>query len=186
MTTSVRHDTFSEANFIVCGREVASKLSRTYTLASALSHDPLQEHELAIALTKAKRRSAPGADGITFQMLQNLDRAARRQLLGAMNEVWETGLLPEAWLTMVVVPIRKPGRPATAITSYRPVSLTSAAWAVDFLPEQQTGCRRHRYTADSIADVISTLEEARSNGEVALLILLDIQSAFDGLPHSVI
>ncbi|KAH7937258.1 hypothetical protein HPB49_009849 [Dermacentor silvarum] len=134
-------------------------------------------------------------------MLQNLDKAARRQLLGAMNDVWETGLLPEAWLTAVVVPIRKPGRPATAIT-YRPVSLTSAAcklmetvvlerlnWiagAVDFLPEQQTGFCRHRCTANSIADVISTLEEARSNGEVALLILLDIQSAFDGLPHSVI
>lgn len=102
----------------------------------------------------------------------------------------------------MVVPIRKPGRPATAITSYRPVSLTSAAcklmetialgrldWiagAVDFLPEQQTGFRRHQCTADSIADVISTLEEARSNGEVALFILLDIQSMFDGLPHSVI
>ncbi|XP_037577065.1 uncharacterized protein LOC119459328 [Dermacentor silvarum] len=135
-------------------------------------------------------------------MLQNLDRVAQRQLLRAINEVWDTGLLPEVWLTAVVVPIRKPGRPATAITSYRPMSLTSAAcklmetivlgqlnWiagAVDFLPEQQTGFCRHRCTADSIADVISTLEEARSNGEVALLILLDIQSAFDGLPHSVI
>ncbi|XP_037520770.1 uncharacterized protein LOC119397417 [Rhipicephalus sanguineus] len=36
-----------------------------------------------------------------------------------------------------------------------------------------------------MADVVSTLENARSKGEVALLVLLDVQSAFDGLPHTV-
>ncbi|XP_070377154.1 uncharacterized protein [Dermacentor albipictus] len=64
--------------------------------------------------------------------------------------------------------------------------LNWVAGTVGFLLEQQTGFRCHRYTADSIADMISTLEAARSNGEVALLILLDVQSTFDGLPHEVI
>ncbi|XP_037508119.1 uncharacterized protein LOC119383914 [Rhipicephalus sanguineus] len=60
------------------------------------------------------------------------------------------------------------------------------AGAEDFLPEQHTGFRRHRCTADCIADVVSTLENARSKGEVALLVLLDVQSAFDGPPRAVI
>ncbi|XP_037501541.1 uncharacterized protein LOC119375435 [Rhipicephalus sanguineus] len=60
------------------------------------------------------------------------------------------------------------------------------AGAMNFMPEQQTGFRRYRCTADSIADVVSTLDDARNRGDVALLVLLDVQSAFDGLPHVVI
>ncbi|XP_050030144.1 uncharacterized protein [Dermacentor andersoni] len=51
--------------------------------------------------------------------------------------------------------------------------------------EQQSGFRRYRCTADSIADVVTTLENAKSCGDVAMLLLLDVESAFDGLPHTV-
>lgn len=51
-----------------------------------------------------------------------------------------------------------------------------------FFLEQQTGLRSRRCTADCIRDVISALEQARSEGETVLLVLLDVQSAFDGLP----
>ncbi|XP_037503495.1 uncharacterized protein LOC119378407 [Rhipicephalus sanguineus] len=174
----------------------------TASQIAALCQEPIFEYVLNAALARTKRRSAPGADGITYQMLRNLDLAARQRLLRAFNDVWQSGTLPEAWLTAVVVPVRKHGRPGAAIASYRPISLTSAAcklmeaialarlsWiagATEFLSEQQTGFRCHRCTADSIADVVSTLEEARSKGEVALLVLLDVQSAFEGLPHMVI
>ncbi|XP_037520707.1 uncharacterized protein LOC119397346 [Rhipicephalus sanguineus] len=174
----------------------------TASQIAALCQEPIFEHELNAAPARTKRRSAPGADGISYQMLRNLDVAARQRLLRAFNDVWQIGTLPEAWLTAVVVPVRKHGRPGAAIASYRPVSLTSAAcqlmearalarfsWiagATEFLSEQQTGFRRHRCTADSIADVVSTLEEVRSKDKVALLVLMDVQSAFDGLPHMVI
>ncbi|KAH7940714.1 hypothetical protein HPB49_003854 [Dermacentor silvarum] len=55
-----------------------------------------------------------------------------------------------------------------------------------FFPEQQTGFRGRRCTADSIGDVVTTLGQARSEEETALLVLLDVQSAFDGLPHVVV
>ncbi|KAH7972417.1 hypothetical protein HPB52_011974 [Rhipicephalus sanguineus] len=61
-------------------------------------------------------------------------------------------------------------------------------WIADqlgFFPEQQTCIRRHRCTADSIADVVATLEDVKSCGDVAMLLLVDAQSAFDGLPHVV-
>ncbi|XP_049271245.1 uncharacterized protein LOC125758265 [Rhipicephalus sanguineus] len=84
-----------------------------------------------------------------------------------MNDIWCSSELPEAWLTAVVVPVLKPA---------------GSLEALGFLPEQQTGFRHHRCTADSIADVVSSMEDARSRGDVAL-VLLDVQSAFDGLPH---
>ncbi|XP_049267217.1 RNA-directed DNA polymerase from mobile element jockey [Rhipicephalus sanguineus] len=167
-----------------------------------LCGEPITMHELVAALEGSKRRSAPGADGITFQMLRNLDGAGRQRLLEYYNDVWSTGVLPESRRTAVVAPILKPRRKATALSSYRPVSLTSAPckvmekvalerleWIADhlgFFPEQQTGFRRHRCTADSISDVVATLEDARSSGDAAMLLLLDVESAFDGLPHVVV
>ncbi|KAH7985247.1 hypothetical protein HPB49_026536 [Dermacentor silvarum] len=51
---------------------------------------------------------------------------------------------------------------------------------------RRTGFRRRRCTADSIADVVSTLEDARASGDLAMLLLIDVKGAFDGLPHAVV
>ncbi|KAH7942082.1 hypothetical protein HPB49_020254 [Dermacentor silvarum] len=134
-------------------------------------------------------------------MLWNLAYPEKDRLLDYFNDIWQSGCLPEAWLMAVVVPVLKPRKFAKALTSYRPVSLTSVAcsvfecgalvrleWiarALDF-SEHQTGFRRHRCTADSIADVVRSLEDARGSGEVALLVLLDVESALDGLRYPVI
>ncbi|XP_050025428.1 uncharacterized protein [Dermacentor andersoni] len=102
----------------------------------------------------------------------------------------------------VVVPLLKRRKPSTSLSSYRPVSLTFAACKViekmalsrlewiaaqlKYFAEKQSGFRHKRSTADSIADVVTTLEDARGSGDVAMLLLLDVQSAFDRLPHEVI
>ncbi|XP_037577106.1 uncharacterized protein LOC119459384 [Dermacentor silvarum] len=57
---------------------------------------------------------------------------------------------------------------------------------LQYFPEQQSGFRCQRCTADSISDVVATLEDAKATGDVAMLVLLDVKSAFDGLPHAVI
>ncbi|XP_070377385.1 uncharacterized protein [Dermacentor albipictus] len=54
------------------------------------------------------------------------------------------------------------------------------------LPPEQCGFRARRSTADCIAIVAGTLEQARLDRETAFLLLLDVQSAFDCLPHDTI
>ncbi|XP_075535066.1 uncharacterized protein LOC142570580 [Dermacentor variabilis] len=168
---------------------------------SALCSEPLRMHELESALALTRRRSAPGADGITCQMLRNLAEPQRVRLLEQFNSSWSTGVLPESWLMAVVVPLLKRRKPATSLSSYRPVSLTSAACKLTekmapsrleriaaqlkYFAEQQSGFRQKRSMADSIADVMDTLEDARGSGDVAMLLLLDVQSVFDRLPHEV-
>ncbi|KAH7967421.1 hypothetical protein HPB49_024672 [Dermacentor silvarum] len=145
-------------------------------------------------------RSTP--HGVTLQMLRNLATSEQRRLLDCYNNIWWSGQVPEAWRTAIVAPILKSNKPANELSSYRPVSLTSAAckvmeaialarleWvarACGFLADQQTGFRRRRCTADSIADVVSTLEDARASGDLAMLLLIDVKGAFDGLPHAVV
>ncbi|KAH7959852.1 hypothetical protein HPB49_014330 [Dermacentor silvarum] len=135
-------------------------------------------------------------------MLRNLATSEQRRLLDCYNNIWWSGQVPEAWRTAIVAPILKSNKPANELSSYRPVSLTSAAckvmeaialarleWvarACGFLADQQTGFRRRRCTADSIADVVSTLEDARASGDLAMLLLIDVKGAFDGLPHAVV
>lgn len=67
--------------------------------------------------------------------------------------------------------------------------LARLEWIADLrgaFREQQSGFRRHRSTADSLADLVSMLEQARHDGEAAYVVLLDMKAAFDSLPHSVI
>ncbi|KAH7985622.1 hypothetical protein HPB49_026340 [Dermacentor silvarum] len=74
----------------------------TMECVAALCDEPFQLHELTKALDRSRRRSAPGADGITFQMLRNLADAEKARLLDCLNAVWNNGQLPESWLTAIV------------------------------------------------------------------------------------
>ncbi|KAK8786025.1 hypothetical protein V5799_007611 [Amblyomma americanum] len=123
-------------------------------------------------------------------MLRNLDTPQTTRLPESFITIWGTGTLPENWLTAVVIPILKLRKSTRLPSSYRPVSLTSAAcktmeaialsrltWiarVTNFLSEQLTGFRRGRCTADSIADLVSTLEDARHDGDAVMLVLLDV------------
>ncbi|KAH7932663.1 hypothetical protein HPB49_000527 [Dermacentor silvarum] len=179
-----------------------SQAVRLDAIVYYFTNEPIRVYELKAALDQARRRSAPGADRITFQMLRNLADAEKERLLECFNTIWGTGFLPESWLVAAVTPILKSRKPAIALSSYRPVSLTSAAckamervalarleWIaaqLQYFPEQQSGFRCQRCTADSISDVVATLEDAKATGDVAMLVLLDVKSAFNGLPHAVI
>ncbi|KAL1470170.1 hypothetical protein MTO96_024565, partial [Rhipicephalus appendiculatus] len=56
----------------------------------ALCNEPVHMHELRAALERTRRRSAPGADGITFQMMRNLADAEQERLLVCFNTIWST------------------------------------------------------------------------------------------------
>ncbi|XP_037501554.2 uncharacterized protein LOC119375447 [Rhipicephalus sanguineus] len=105
-----------------------------------------------------------------------------------------------AWKEALVMPIRKKGKPASLPSSYRHVSLTSSVgktmeamalrrlnWIadeLDYFAPTQSGFRASRCTADALADVIASLEHAKANDEVSYLVLLDVKSAFDSVPHA--
>ncbi|XP_075527070.1 uncharacterized protein LOC142559342 [Dermacentor variabilis] len=111
-------------------------------------------------------------------MLGNLDNNQRHPPLDAYNGVMRSGCLLDHWRHTINVPLLKRGKPPRDIISYRWIAQTSAA-----LPPEQCGFRAHHSTADCLAVVGGTLEQARLDGEAAFLLLLDMQAAFDSLPH---
>lgn len=121
----------------------------------ALCNEDFSMDELTFVLQSRKRRSALGSDGVTCQMLRNLDCSQLPHLLDAYNAIWCSGVIPASWKEAIVVPLMKKGKPASQLSSYRPISLTSAAgkvleavalrrleWiatAMDFLPRGMSG-----------------------------------------------
>jgi potassium voltage-gated channel Eag-related subfamily H protein 8 len=71
------------------------------------------------------RNTSPGKDEICYKMVVNLTPQAQMGILQLFNRVWESGTLPLAWKHSVVIPIGKPGKDKSEVTSYRPIALTS-------------------------------------------------------------
>ncbi|KAH7980194.1 hypothetical protein HPB49_013730 [Dermacentor silvarum] len=129
-------------------------------------------------------------------MLRNLATSEQRRLLDCYNNIWWSGQVPEAWRTAIVAPILKSNKPANELSSYRPISLTSAAckvmarrallWHGSNGWPAPAGSSRTSRQASGAEDVVSTLEDARASGDLAMLLLIDVKGAFDGLPHAVV
>ena len=114
-----------------------------------------------------------------------------------------TGSFPNSWKTAVVTPTVKRGKTSfTDIRSYRPIShlptlskllerfvsrqLRDHLHKFCLLPTSQSGFRPHHSTETAILKVNSDLLRALDNGDLALLSLLDLSSAFDTVDHDIL
>ncbi|KAM7312050.1 uncharacterized protein ISCGN_008955 [Ixodes scapularis] len=164
---------------------------------------PFTESELRSALRASKRRGAPGPDGVTTQMLQNLPDSRLQELLSSFNDIWASSESPAVWRLAWVVPVLKSGKPAGDLSSYRPVSLTSCVaklferlvharliWWLEehnLLPSNITGFRSRLSAQDSILDIVSAVQHAAASRKSTVAAFFDIQAAFDNVePASVL
>ncbi|KAM7308669.1 hypothetical protein ISCGN_012303 [Ixodes scapularis] len=81
--------------------------------------------ELNYAISRAKKGTAPGEDGVTPAMLKNLPDEGKHALLDHYNRIWEEHTLPQGWKHSTVIPIPKPNKPKDKMANLRPISLTS-------------------------------------------------------------
>ncbi|KAM7306770.1 uncharacterized protein ISCGN_010436 [Ixodes scapularis] len=175
----------------------------TSTPAQVASNSDFTLNELQHALQRsARKRTAPGPDGITFQALRNLDDTTLPGLLEYLNHIWRSSDIPPAWLRSEVVPIHKPGKPIGVTSSYRPISLTCCLgkvmermvlrrldWQLETsgaLPKQLSGFRKQRCTTDAIGSLVSDMEQSKATRQATTAIFLDIKKACDAIPHETI
>ncbi|XP_037520738.1 uncharacterized protein LOC119397378 [Rhipicephalus sanguineus] len=147
----------------------------------SLCEEDVTLFELERVLLRKRKRSAPGPDGVTHHLLRNLDASKRPILLEASDRVFASGSLPAQWRTATVVPVLNGWENNGGNALHR---LHWIADACNVFAPKQCGFRQHRATADCLAAVVSTLEQALHDKEMAIHLLLDVQSAFDSLPHA--
>jgi len=150
--------------------------------------------ELESCLSKNKN-TAPGPDGVSYQMLCNLPLTVKQHLIKIINRIWQTDYFPKQWEESIIIPIPKPGKNHSSPYNYRPISLTSCVCKVmehminerltdylemhKYLTPVQCGCRRNRSTLDHLVRLESEVRRGFVRNEHVISIFFDLEKAYD-------
>ncbi|KAM7301056.1 uncharacterized protein ISCGN_016618 [Ixodes scapularis] len=155
-----------------------------------------------VAAAAETTNSTPGRDGITNATLRNLPQKTQKQLTNFINEVWNSGKVPEEWKHSQIKLIPKQGK-KPHIDNMRPISLTSN---VGKLMERMVKNRLQRYLEEeglmphcmygfrphlSTQDVLLQIREEVLSGKIPakgehIVLAIDLKAAFDNVAHSAI
>jgi hypothetical protein len=168
---------------------------------SANFNAPFKIEELKGVLSNLKD-SAPGHDGVPYSFLANAGDCILIYYLHIINSVTQSGIVPESWRSQIVIPILKPNKPASDVSSYRPIALSSVFAKITehliknrleffiesnkLLADSQFGFRKGRSTYDSLAILTSDIRLAFSRDESVVAAFLDISAAYDNVLVSVL
>ena len=152
-------------------------------------------HELRSAINKCKRKSAPGLDSISYEIIKEIPRSGLIKFLEIINLIWSRGDLPGNWKHAIINPILKPTKPNDDPSSYRPISLTSTCckimermiserlvWYLEtnkLLNKNQSGFRRNRSCTDQIMRLQDDINKAIHTKGHTIGIFIDLEKAYD-------
>jgi hypothetical protein len=175
-------------------------------LAIALSDDlniPLNEsfslYELESSL-KSLKHTSPGIDLIHNSHLSHLPNDYKKWLLCIFNQSLQSALIPNSWKLALIVPIPKPAKSLTSVSSYRPISLLSCIGKVleslinkrlSFFLEQrgsfrasQGGFRRRFAAVDQVARLEAAICTALATKSALVVVFCDLSNAFERIWHT--
>lgn len=154
---------------------------------------PFCMNELLAAASRLKSGKAPGPDGLTTEMVQLAILTDPFACLAAMNNCLANGRFPNNWKKAELRLLPKPRKPGQLQVKYRPICLLSVFGKVfermlvnrimpvarSKISPRQHGFTPGQSTADAIKEVTDLGLNAKKNGEIAIMITLDIKNAFN-------
>lgn len=139
--------------------------------------------------------SSPGPDGILYSFIKAFSDMSVEYFLSLINYMFETGFIPEDWKVQKIVPILKPGKNPSEISSYRPIALSSCLmkvaehliknrleWFVEnhrIISPNQYGFRKKKSTMDNLSMLTTDIRISQSLNSYTLATFLDLSSAYD-------
>ena len=163
---------------------------------------PFDMKELDQAIDSIKLTCAPGPDATSNQMIAHLPPAGRQALLDIFNQALREGFCPSDWRRAIIIPILKKQKPASSISSYRPISLTSCVGKLfekllknrishwlesnNKISSAQAGFCSLRSAEDQIMRITQAVHDGfqqRKPPSRTLLALIDFSRAFDKVWH---
>nr|CAH7746851.1 unnamed protein product [Callosobruchus chinensis] len=160
---------------------------------------PITYRELIDALHRCKDTS-PGRDGIRTTHIKNLNTDGLCHLLKIYNMIWNSGQIPDAWKTSILIPIHKPQKSRFVPDSYRPVALTSHLCKLleriannrltfflnknNLITKHQIGFLKGHSTIDHIMGLQTDISDGFIKNHHTTAIFLDLCKAFDTVKRS--
>ena len=169
-----------------------------YQYPPAIQCPDITGPEVEKAIRGASPNKAPGGDGITNGILQQVLDIILPHLKVLFNACLRLGYCPAHFRDAVTVVLRKPGKDDYAQPkSYRPIALLNTlgkaleavianrlAYLADthgLLPSRHTGGRKLASAEHAMHFLLQRIHRAWSEGKVASLLLLDVSGAYDNV-----
>lgn len=141
--------------------------------------------------------SAPGIDKITNDMMWHQPEIAKTAALNIFNKFLINNKIPMELKKTIICPILKPGKPANAMKSFRPISLQSCVLKVldrmitnrlnwnlensNNFGSHQFGFRGGKGISEAITNLIAHLYALLYNKKESIIIFIDIEGAYDNV-----
>lgn len=145
-------------------------------------------------------KKSPGFDLITGKILQELPEKAVKFIVLLFNAILRIGFFPDQWKVAKVILINKPGKIATELQSYRPISLLPILSKVfektllkrlrpvlhskKLIPDHQFGFRIQHSTVEQVHRVVDKISKDLEGKRYCSAAFLDISQAFDKVWHT--
>ena len=155
---------------------------------------PFSMEEMRNALSGSSL-TAPGEDGVRYEMISHLPPETQGFLLETFNGLWVSHTSPDSWHTSVVIPSQKPGKDPEQPSSYRPIALTSCIcklfermvnnrliWYLEsknLLSNRQFGFRKNRSTLDPLLMLSREISNAFASQNQVVGVFFDLEKAYD-------
>lgn len=151
--------------------------------------------EIHSYIKRLRNSKAPGSDRVHNTLLKHLPLPAVVYLTFIICCCMKLSYFPRQWKKATVIPIRKPGKDGSLLTSYRPISLLSSLSKIyerailrrvnthtedtNVLPDAQHGFRQFRSTTNQLNRVLNALRHNLSEKRTTGILFFDIEKAFD-------
>lgn len=159
----------------------------------------ITEEEIRITILASNPNKAAGHDCASNKILKLIPAAGILFLAILFNTILHIQTYPETWKRAVVIPLPKPGKNPADPANYRPISLLPCiskvfekcllikllpiASGLGAIPDHQMGFRKGHSTTHQLVRVADHLVRAWNDHKTSYMITLDVEAAFDRVPH---
>lgn len=153
--------------------------------------------ELIGAFHNIKNKKAPGSDGLSGEVIKIFFEVAPNFCLKMFNNLLVAGKFPKIWKTAKLVLLEKGKKEGTDKMAYRPICLLNVMGKTfeyllkirmiseieekGDLSENQHGFRAGMSTLGAMEQVVGLAEQAKKEGKVCAMTLLDVKNAWKGI-----
>ena len=159
-----------------------------------INTDPPSLEEVKAAIKSMKNGKAPGADGVTAEMLKIDEDETPKLLTEIFEEIWQEEELPQSWKLGLIVKLPKKGD-LTNCNNWRGITLLSLTSKIfskiiqnrlsktmdGQIRNEQAGFRPGRSCSDQIFVLRQILEQSKEWNTPLYVNFLDLEKAFDSI-----